>query len=375
MMKQRNHFVFICVYLCSSVFICGPSASSCFADEWSLFRGNAAGDGVSKGQLAEKLTVIWKRQIKNAAFESTPAIVEGVVYLGAFDGSFRAMKLSDGTDLWEFKSELGFKAPAAVKDGRVYVGDVDGMFVCLDAKTGTKVWAYSTGGEINAGANFYKANVLVGSQDGTLYCLTADDGKEVWKYTIDNMIQCSPTIADGRVFLAGCDGKLHVVNLENGQAESSVDIRDPTGATAAAIGDVVVFGTQGGSVLAIDWVKSKILWSFEPRRKQPFQSSAAIAEGLAIIGGRDRQIHALEIKSGEERWSVATRQKVDCSPVVVGQRVYIGTGDGRLLALALATGEQLWEYEAGGGFTGSPGVAEGRLVIGNDDDTLYCFGE
>ncbi|HEX3872380.1 MAG TPA: PQQ-binding-like beta-propeller repeat protein [Pirellulales bacterium] len=345
------------------------------ADTWPVFRGDAQADGVSQGELPEKPEVVWKRTIKGAQFESTPAIVEGVVYIGAYDGYFRAMNLSDGADRWTFKSELGFKAPAAVRDGRVIVSDVDGRIACLDAADGKEIWHYETAGEINAGANFYKSNVLVGSQDGTLYCLRADTGVEVWKFTIDNMIQCSPTIAGNRVFLAGCDGKLHVVDLDTGEVANAVEINDPTGATAAADGDCVYFGTQGGSVLAVDWKQGKILWSYEPRRKQPFQSSAALTDGLAILGGRDRQIHAIDMKSGVARWIVPTKQKIDSSPVVVGNRAFVACGDGRVVALAVGTGDAVWEYEAGGGFSGSPAVAEGCLVIGNEDDTLYCFGK
>ncbi|HEV7224257.1 MAG TPA: PQQ-binding-like beta-propeller repeat protein, partial [Pirellulales bacterium] len=244
-----------------------------------------------------------------------------------------------------------------------------------DAATGQPKWTAESGAEINAGANFYQDKVLFASQDGGLYCLARADGKLAWKYTIDNMIQCSPTVAGNRGFLAGCDGKLHIVDLDNGQGIAQLDIKDPTLSTPAAVGDRVYFGTQGGRFLAIDWKEQNIAWSYEPKRRSPLLSSAAVSQGVVVFGGKDREVHALDAKTGGELWSAPVRAAVDSSPVIAGNLVYLGTGNGRLLAFNLKTGKQAWEYEAGGGFPASPAVAAGRLVIGNDAGDLYCFGK
>ncbi|HEX4149944.1 MAG TPA: PQQ-binding-like beta-propeller repeat protein, partial [Pirellulales bacterium] len=343
-------------------------------------------DGVTSERLPEQLEVLWKRSFKDAAFEATAVIAEGTVYLGGLDGHFRALALADGKEKWHFDSELGFKAPAAVREGRVYLGDADGNFFCLDAGTGARLWKLQTEAEINAGANFYDRSVLVGSQDGTLYGLSAKSGQVFWKYSIDNMIQCSPTIIDNRAFIAGCDGKLHVIPMEPAAANSGrepatsigkptvIDIQDPTGATPAALGSRVFFGTQGSRFFCVDWRQAKIEWTFEPQRKQPFQSSAAVSGELVVVGGRDRVVHGLDAKTGQERWNFPTRGRVDCSPIISGSRVFVGSSDGRLYGLDLPSGRKIWEYEAGGAFTSSPAVAAGRLVIANDDGDVYCFG-
>lgn len=344
-------------------------------DAWPVFRGDVASTGVAQTKLPDKPAVIWKKTFKDGGFEATAAIVDGMIYVGSFDGNLYALSIATGEEKWKFHTELGFKAAPAVRDGAIFIGDVDGKFYALDAASGKEKWSVGSGAEINAGANFYRDKVLFTSQDGGFYCLNPGDGKLVWKYTIDNMIQCSPTVVENRGFLAGCDGKLHIVDLDKGEAAATVDIGDPTLSTPAAVGDVVYFGTQGGRFLAVDWRQAKLKWSFEPKRKQPLLSSAAVSGGLAIFGGKDRAIHAITLVDGAEAWSFPTRGAIDSSPVVVGDRVFIGGGGGRLYALDLKSGEKVWEYEAGGHFPASPAVAQGRLVIGNDAGDLYCFGE
>ena len=189
------------------------------------------------------------------------------------------------------------------------------------------------------------------------------------------MVQSSPAVVDNRVFLAGCDSLLHIIDIDTGKAITKLDIGGPTGNAAAVSGDRVFFGSQSNFVLGCDWKKPEIVWEFKSEaRKAPYQSSAALADNLVILGGRDRLVHALDMASGQEKWNFPTRGQVDSSPVVVGKRVYVGSADGRLYGLDLATGEKVWEYDSGSSFVSSPAVAAGKMVIGNDDGVLYCFG-
>jgi eukaryotic-like serine/threonine-protein kinase len=128
-------------------------------------------------------------------------------------------------------------------------------------------------------------------------------------------------------------------------------------------------------VLAIDWKKPAIAWTFEPpQRAQPFYSSAAVTDSLVLIGGRDKSLHALDRKTGKEVWSFPTRGRVDSSPVVAGSRVYVGSLDGFLYVLDLANGTELQKIRLGGQVTASPVVVDGKLIIANQDGLVTCLG-
>jgi outer membrane protein assembly factor BamB len=351
-----------------------PAASKA-GDAWPLFRGDPQATGVAAGSLPEKLELLWTFAVDGGGFQSTAAIAQGMVYAGALDGKLYAVDLAGGHKQWEFPAELGFTASAAVRHGLIFLGDSDGRFYCIDAKSGKEKWHFDTEGEINSSANFYQDQVLFGSQDGKLYCLKADTGQKVWQYESENMIQCSPTVAGDRAFVAGCDAKLHVIDLAGGRPVGEVDIEGPTLCTPAVLGGMLFVGTRENTFFGIDWQQPTVVWRYKsPKRSTEFRSSAAVTSELAIVGARDRLVHAVERKSGQGVWTFSTKGQVDSSPVVVGSRVFVGSDDGRLYALDLKTGRQLWMFEGGGSILASPAVAAGRLVIGTDDGNLYCFG-
>jgi outer membrane protein assembly factor BamB len=118
-----------------------------------------------------------------------------------------------------------------------------------------------------------------------------------------------------------------------------------------------------------------VAWRYAPKDRQfPFYSSAAVADGKVILGGRDKVVHAIDEASGKPVWTFTTRARVESSAAVAGSRVFIGSSDGRFYVLDLKSGKPVWQYEAGAPFTASPAVANGAVVIGTTDGTIICFG-
>ncbi len=345
------------------------------AKNWPLFRADSHSSGIAASTLPEKLELLWKYRVEDGGFETTPAVVDRVVYVGDFDGKLLAIDAAKGEKKWEFEGSLGFVASPSVYKGNVYIGDLDGNFYCVNAKSGKKIWEFATEAQIDSSANFYKDNVLIGSQDATLYCLTAAGGKPVWKFTIDDQIRCTPTIVENRCFLAGCDGKLHIVDLDKGEAVDDVSIESPTGTTPAVRGDRVYFGTHAGDFFCIDWKAARVIWTWKDEASpSEFRSSAAVGKDQIVVGDRGRRLFALNPEDGEQIWEFPTKRNVDSSPVIAGERVLFGSGEGVIYAVGLTDGKELWKYEAGGGFIGSPAVADGKLFIASEDGVLYCFG-
>ncbi|RLS29938.1 MAG: serine/threonine protein kinase [Planctomycetota bacterium] len=365
------------------------AADEAAAEAWPMFRGSLAGTGRSAAHVTLPLVERWHRQIDKTAFEATPVIAGGRIFLGDLDGTFHCLDLADGRTLWSKKSEAGFPSAAAVSaaPGRttVVVGDGAGLVRAFDAADGTELWTHQTGGEISGGPTLIDApdgpRVLIGSQDATLSCLAVGDGAIHWTHSIADQIRCSPTVAAGKVLLAGCDGKLHVIDAHSGVEDLAVPIDGPTGTTPAAAGGRVLFGSEGGVFWAIDVVAGKPAWKLAPSgSSQAYRSSAAIAGGLALVGTRGRAVEAFAIADGTRAWRQAMRGRVDGSPVIVHDAAtpgdllaIVGDSAGKIVALRSSDGEKLWEFDAGSGFASSPAVAAGSVVMAADDGTVWCF--
>src|SRR5581483_2450244 len=312
--------------------------SAAFAD-WLLFRGNALQTGVSAEALPHPLQVRWKIKLKDG-IETTAAIVGDTVYSGAYDQCLYALNLADGKEKWKYKAGA-FKAPISVNGATVYAGDEEGVFHAVDAKTGQKRWSFETNSEITAGANFAGDRVLIGSHDSTLYCLSARDGKLLWKFKTEGPVNGSAAVAGNLTFVAGCDSNLHVLDVTTGKEQASIDLGGQAAATGAVIGDKLYVGTMTNLFQAVDLKQKSLIWTYEPKRAQPFFASAAVTDKLVIAGGRDKLIHALDRDKGKPLWTFASKGRFDSSPIVAGKRVYAGSTDGQLYVLDLKTGHEV----------------------------------
>ena len=122
-------------------------------------------------------------------------------------------------------------------------------------------------------------------------------------------------------------------------------------------------------------LREAFLRRFEDKTRQfPYYSSPAVANGMVDIGGRDKNVRAIDLATGRPRWAFATRARVDSSPAIAGNRVAIGSSDGHLYVLDLASGKKIWEFDATAAILASPAIVDGKIVVGDMDGRLYAFG-
>jgi lysophospholipase L1-like esterase len=146
----------------------------------------------------------WKSPIGSIT-QSSPAVVNGVLYVGTDEGSIYALNSSTGVLLWNIIN-TGVNSSPAVVNGVVYFGSVDGNVYALNASTGAKLWSYATGNEVVSSPAVANGVVYVGSEDGNVYALNANTGAELWKYGIAYQGTSSPAVVNGVVYAGSDDG-------------------------------------------------------------------------------------------------------------------------------------------------------------------------
>ena len=351
---------------------------------WASFRGNPQLTGLADSELPENLQLLWTFQAGDM-IESTAAVVDGIVYVGALDGTLYAIDAQTGKKKWTYQVEGAIKASPSIHNGVVYFGDGDGIFHAVDINTQETKWQFTTEGEIISSANVVGDRVLFGSYDGFLYCLNRENGELVWKLETEGYVHGTPGVwthiandsgkAENFAIVTGCDSYLRVINIDDGAQTQQVNLGAYVGASPAISQNRVYCGTYGTEILGIALDTGKIAWRYRhPKRRFPFFASAALTEDSVIIGGRDKMVHALSQATGEPLWTHTAKSRIESSAVIVGKRAFLGTTHGLFIALDITTGEPVWEFATGSSIVASPSVSDGRIYIGTEDGILYCFG-
>jgi quinoprotein glucose dehydrogenase len=146
------------------------------AQEWRFYGGDAGGARFSSlqqinrqnvGTLKRAWTYHTGEVIRGnetdrhhiAPFETTPLVVDGVLYLTTPSNRVIALDAETGKELWQFDPQAGradrtffqhrgvaYWQSDAGDDRRILYGTFDGRLICLDAKTGKTCPGFGTNG-------------------------------------------------------------------------------------------------------------------------------------------------------------------------------------------------------------------------------------
>jgi len=137
-------------------------------------------------------------------FESSPAVVSGVVYFGtdAPDNSLYALDAATGALVWKYTTGSNVFSSPAVANGVVYVGSDDFNLYALDAGTGALRWKYNTQGQVRVSPTVANGVVYVGCSGApNLFALDAVTGAVLWRhYAINGGPESAPAVVNGVVY-------------------------------------------------------------------------------------------------------------------------------------------------------------------------------
>jgi len=150
---------------------------------------------------------LWNFTDGGYSIDSSPAIINDVVYVGSYDGNVYALNAANGAKLWNYSTGAYVDSSPAVAKGVVYVSSHDGNFYALNASEGAKLWSYPTGGGRSSPA-VVDGVVYVGGGD-SLYALNATSGAELWSYATGGEVESSPAVGNGAVYVGSDDGRIY----------------------------------------------------------------------------------------------------------------------------------------------------------------------
>jgi len=387
--------------------------------DWHQFRFDAAHTGNNRfehtldASNVANLSVAWQAQLGRPVFASSPAVVDGVVYIASQDGRLWAYP-ADGcgsdfcdTPLWQSVSLAQIIDSPTVAGGIVYIGSQtsfdsnDGLLSAFDANgCGAAVcaplWQGSAGKEsiLESSPAVGGGFVFVGAFDGALYAFPAHGcGRALcqpaWIGRTGASIESTPTIGPGVVYVGSDDGKLYAFATQGcghhtcapvwtGDLGSAV-----FGSTPALANGKVYIGSQHAlSVFDARGCGAPTcapLWQAVDEN-QFFGGSPAIAYGRVYIG-LETGLAAYDANGcGAPQCSplwllfgIGFQAAVESSPTVANGVVFAGRNTGELLAWsAEPCGDFVCDNLWSGLFTeqivnSSPTVIGGKVYIGTAD--------
>jgi outer membrane protein assembly factor BamB len=335
------------------------------------------------------LRLKWKNPlgVSGSGTPSSPAVVNGVVYFGTYDGIVHAVNASTTYQLWSYTGATFFSSPA-VANGVVYIGSLNDSVYALNASTGEKLWSYATGNAVFSSPAVANGVVYIGSADNNVYALNASTGAKLWSYATGNAVFSSPAVANGVVYIGSADNNVYALNASTGAKLWSYATGDIVNSSPAVANGVVYFGSDDSNVYALNASTGAKLWSFSTgsNSQSGVEGSPAVANGVVYIGSANGNMYALNASTGAELWSYFTSGSVLTAPAVANGVVYMtaddvgrfGPGTGDMLALNASTGALLWSYSTGISLDSSPSVVDGVLYIAGEaileGNNIYAFG-
>lgn len=343
---------------------------------------------------------------------------------------------------WFFNTYDVVTATPAVVDGVAYVGDWSGRFYALDVHRGEAIWTYQAATEPNVYAGNIVSSAAVTDVDGarvvvfasgrTLYALDAATGDLRWSHaagTADPQdfteIESSPAVADGKVFV-GVDvhnrpdqrAGLLAVDLRTGDEVWYFDLEqgawqgcgDVWSSPSVDLDRRLVFagsancprspgawGEYVESLFALDIDTGELRWAFQPHGPNNDDLDFAGAPNLFSIDGRDvvglgnkdGSYYTVDRDNGELLWTTeATEPGIEEEGSNFSTGGFIGAtaySDGVIAggtavgpapfvhAIDAANGEILWQDSSGQAVYGHAAIANGVLFMGSNDFTFRAY--
>ncbi len=290
---------------------------------------------------------LWNYTTGGNSGVSSPAVVGGVVYIGSevsagsngYVGTVYALNAANGAKLWNYTTGNYYNyvdSSPAVVDGVVYIGSSVGLALpppptlaiilgtvyALNATNGDKLWNYTTDSSVDSSPAVVNGVVYVGSEDGYVYALKATNGVQLWNYQTSGGVYSSPAV--NQVVYVGSGFSVYALNAATGIKIWNYNTGSFVKSSPAVVNGVVYFGSDNSNVYALNATNGDKLWNYTTGNG--VESSPAVVGGVVYISSFDGNLYALNATSGTKIWNYANGFGYS-SPAIVNGVVYVGGGN------------------------------------------------
>jgi outer membrane protein assembly factor BamB len=306
---------------------------------------------------------------------SSPAVADGVVYVGDGSGRLYALSTYDSHRLWEWRTPTGWAisgAPAVNESaGLVYMGGADGHLYAVST-SGRSSWSAYLGGRVLPPL-VEGGSVIAASTSGYVAAF-ATSGRRLWLVKPVAGVGTAPAydFHSNSAFITeavGSQTEVMALDASGGARRWTADIPGLIGTAVSVSGGLVYAGSSDGSVYALSGANGSIVWRYATRG--PIYDSPAISWGRVVVGSDDGSLYVLDAGSG--RFLAAVAVDISTRGVVVSGGTALAVGaDGKTAGIRIS-GLDVWAEAPGQTFLSRPAVSNGAFYAASASGGLFAW--
>jgi outer membrane protein assembly factor BamB len=265
-------------------------------------------------------------------------------------------------ELAEIKPSNYPEPPALFHEGTLVVVCRGGVVEGFDAETGEFLWKLGLPGKVFLPPRATSRGILLSTADGTLLEADASTGEISKESVAPIALALAPLISDTIHVLASPEGEVVAIDPATDQPLWRVEIGEAPGALAKG-GDLVVVSGSRDTLTAVEVVSGQIRWSL--RGRGPFRAPAvfdAKAERL-YIGDGAGVFYSLSAKNGKVRYRWELGAAIVHPVLLEGDRLYLVSYANTLTAYRAGNGHEMWRFNIPGRPASQPVRVNQRIAV------------
>lgn len=254
-------------------------------------------------------------------------------------------------------NEFGLVSLPLIINNKIITNGADSRVTAFDRHSGNFLWQsvktddlsafnfWNSSKFIGGGLGYGKGTIIATNGLSEVYAFREQDGTTLWEAKLSGPSRANPMVVDNIVIVQTIDNKTYALNLEDGS---------------------LVWNHQG----------------FGDKLSTLASSTALSYKNMAIVQYPSGDIFALDIKTGEELWTISIDEGVEVlstkfhlenfipHPVIKGNHLFAYGADGMLAKFDLTTQERLWQIKHG---ANKPIWISGDMIFATTGRTLKAI--